>query len=146
MEFGKKVKVGNFYLLKYSKSLSSKELSKLRDAADVPAEVRKYLSRGSLPYIKASTVTDSWSVEFVIGMNMFNVLDGVKVVHDGEGVYQLYGTEERNVHALLVSMFADTTTLGDVEYNVAKQKLLSEYIDRASKAAVSAREAEGGNV
>lgn len=146
MEFGKKVKVGNFYLLKYSKSLSSKELSKLRDAADVPAEVRKYLSRGSLPYIKVSTVTDSWSVEFVMGMNMFNVLDGVKVVHDGEGVYQLYGTEERNVHALLVGMFADTTTLGDVEYNVAKQKLLSEYVDRASKAAVSAVEAEGGNV
>lgn len=146
MEFGKKVKVGNFYLLKYSKSLSSKELSKLRDAADVPAEVRKYLSRGSLPYIKVSTVTDSWSVEFVMGMNMFNVLDGVKVVHDGEGVYQLYGTEERNVHALLVGMFADTTTLGDIEYNVAKQKLLSEYVDRASKAAVSAVEAEGGNV
>ena len=146
MEFGKKVKVGNFYLLKYSKSLSSKELSKLRDAADVPAEMRKYLSRGSLPYIKVSTVTDSWSVEFVMGMNMFNVLDGVKVVHDGEGVYQLYGTEERNVHALLVGMFADTTTLGDIEYNVAKQKLLSEYVDRASKAAVSAVEAEGGNV
>lgn len=146
MEFGKKVKVGNFYLLKYSKSLSSKELSKLRDAADVPAEVRKYLSRGSLPYIKVSTVTDSWSVEFVMGMNMFNVLDGVKVVHDGEGVYQLYGTEECDVHSLLVTMFADTTTLGDIEYNVAKQKLLSEYIDRASKAAVSAVEAEGGNV
>lgn len=146
MEFGKKVKVGNFYLLKYSKSLSSKELSKLRDAADVPAEMRKYLSRGSLPYIKVSTVTDSWSVEFVMGMNMFNVLDGVKVVHDGEGVYQLYGTDERNVHALLVGMFADTTTLGDIEYNVAKQKLLSEYVDRASKAAVSAVEAEGGNV
>lgn len=137
MEFGKKVRVGNFYMLKYSKSLSKKELSALRKLKDIPTGAREMLSRGSLPYIKVSTVTDSWSVEFVVGMGMFNALDELEVVHDGDGVYQLYGTAEKNAHAMFVAMLADTTTIGDTEYNIAKQKLLSEYVERASAARVA---------
>ena len=43
---------------------------------------------------------------------------------------------------MFVAMLADTTTVGDFEYQVAKQKLLQEYLDRASKAR-NAKEDEG---
>lgn len=133
VEFGVKVHVGNFYFLKYSKSLSKKDLAVLRKALNVPEDIKKHLQRGSLPYIKVSTVTGSWSVEFVVGTTMFDALDGLKVVVDDRGVRQLYGVEGKNTEAIFVAMLADTTTVGDYEYQVAKQKLLSEYLDRAGK-------------
>lgn len=133
MEFGKKVRVGNYQILKFTKSLSKAEVKKLRDMINIPPEVRPYLQRASLPYIKVSTVSGSWAVEFVMGTTMYDALDNLHVVHDAEWNYQLMGNEEKNTEAIFVGMFADTTTVGDFEYMVAKQKLLSEYLDRASK-------------
>lgn len=133
LEYGVKVRVGNFYYLKYTKSLGRKELATLREAQNIPAEVQKHLQRASLPYIKVSTVSGSWSVEFVAGTVMYDALDSLNVVFDGDGVRQLYGTEAKNAEATFVAMLADTTTVGDYEYQVAKQKLLSEYLERAGK-------------
>lgn len=136
LEFGKKVKVGNFYILKYSKSLTKTEQKRLRTANNIPTDVQKHLDRMSLPYIKVSTVTNSWSVEFVVGMAFFDALNAVNVVMDGEGNRQLYGVEAKNVEAMLVSMLADTSVVGDFEYQKAKQEILTAYLDRASKEAV----------
>lgn len=133
LEYGVKVKVGNFYYLKHAKSLSKKELAILRKANNVPEDIRKHLQRASLPYIKVSTITNSWSVEFVVGTMMYEALDALNVVTDDEGTRQLYGTEKTNTEAIFVAMLADTTTVGDYEYQSAKQKLLSEYLDRAGK-------------
>lgn len=133
LEYGVRVKVGNFYYLKYAKSLSKKEMSVLRKADNVPEEIRKRQQRASLPYIKVSTVTGSWSVEFVVGTMMYDALDSLHVVVDDEGARQLYGTEKKNTEAVFVAMLADTTTVGDFEYQKAKQKLLSEYLDRAGR-------------
>lgn len=133
LDFGVKVHVGNFYFLKYSKSLSKKELSVLRKALNIPQEIQKHLQRGSLPYIKVSTVTNSWSVDFVCGTTMYEALDALNIVMDDDGVRQLYGVEAKNTQAIFVAMLADTTTVGDYEYQVAKQKLLTEYLDRAGK-------------
>lgn len=142
LEFGKKVKVGNFYILKYSKSLNKAEQKRLRSASNIPADVQKHLERASLPYIKVSTITNSWSVEFVMGMAFFNALNAVRVVMDDEGNRQLYGVEAKNIEAMLVAMFADTAVVGDFEYQTAKQKLLSEYLERASKEAVENTDTE----
>lgn len=133
LDYGVKVRVGNFYILKYAKSLAKKELAVLRKADNIPADVRKHLQRRSLPYIKASTVTGSWSVEFVVGTVMYEALDRLAVVADADGNRQLYGTEGKNTEAILVGMLADTTTVGDFEYQKAKQKLLHEYLERAGK-------------
>lgn len=133
LDFGVKVHVGNFYFLKYSKSLSKKELAVLRKALNIPKEIQKHLQRGSLPYIKVSTVSNSWSVEFVIGTTMYEAIDALNIVMDDDGVRQLYGVEMKNTQAIFVAMLADTTTVGDFEYQVAKQKLLTEYLDRAGK-------------
>lgn len=133
LEFGKKVSVGNYYILKYGKHLSNNELKELRKKERVPMNVRECLQRRTLPYIKVSTVSNSWAVEFVIGTTMYNALDNLHVVMDDEGNRLLYGVEKKNTEAIFVSMMADTTTVGDYEYQVAKMKLLSEYLDRASK-------------
>lgn len=133
LEFGKKVIVGNYYVLKYGKNLSKSELKELRNKDRVPREVRDCLQRRTLPYIKVGTTSGSWAVEFVMGTTMYNALDALHVVVDDEGVRQLYGVEKKNTEAIFVSMMADTTTVGDYEYQVAKMKLLSEYLNRASK-------------
>lgn len=142
MDFGIRVKVGNYQILKFSKSLSKKEVKELRDKERVPFEVRQYLQRATLPFIKVSTLSGSWAVEFVIGTTMYNALDELHVVHDAEGNYQLMGNEKTNTEAIFVGMFADTTTVGDFEYLTSKQRLLSEYLTRASKA--RNREADKG--
>ncbi len=134
LNFGVKVRVGNYYILKHTKSLTKNEVKRLRAANSIPAHVWKHLERASLPYIKVATVTDSWSVDFVIGTSMYEAFDGLNVVMDGEGNRQLYGVEAKNVEATIVAMFADTTTVGDYEYQVEKQKLLTAYLERASKA------------
>ncbi len=133
VEFGKKVKCGNFYILKHTKSLTKNEVKLLRSANKVPADVQKHLDRATLPYIKVATVTDSWSVDFVIGTSMYDAFNSLNVVVDGEGNRMLYGTEAKNAEATIVAMFADTTTVGDFEYQVEKQKLLTAYLERASK-------------
>ena len=43
LEFGKKVQVGNYYILKYSKSLSKAEVKRLRSAQNIPADIQKHL-------------------------------------------------------------------------------------------------------
>lgn len=133
LEYGVRVQVGNFYFLKYSKSLTKKDLVILRKSMNIPDKVQKHLQRGSLPYIKVCTVSGSWSVEFVIGTTMYEALDALNIVMDDEGTRQLFGVEAQNTHAIFVAMLADTTTVGDFEYQKAKQKLLTEYLDRASK-------------
>lgn len=131
--FGQKVKVGNYQILKYTKSLSKQELKRLRDIEGVPMEIRQHLDRAKLPYIKVSTVSGSWAVEFVIGTTMYEAIDALTVVRDAAGNRMLMGTEATNAEAIFVAMLADTTTVGDYEYQVEKQKLLSAYLDRASK-------------
>ncbi len=137
MDFGKKTKCGNFYILKYSKSLSKAELKKLRDASGIPADVQKHLQRGALPYIKVATVSDSWAVEFVYGTTMFNAIDELPV----NNLNEVRGLAKQNAEALFVTMYADTSTIGDEEYRKAKVKIMEEYLDRASKAANEAADA-----
>jgi hypothetical protein len=134
LEFGKPVMVGNYTITKIVKSLSRKQVKELRRISGVPEDVQKHLERAKLPYIKVQTASGSWGVEFVMGTSMYDALDDVHVVVDDSCNRQLYGVEAKNVEAMIVAMLADTTTVGDYEYNVAKQKLLQEYLDRATKA------------
>ena len=142
LEFGRPVAVGNYTVTKINRTLSRRQVKELRMQSNVPDEAAKWLERARLPYIKVSTSSGSWSVEFVIGTTMYNAIDSVNVVMDADGNRMVYGTEGRNMEAMFVAMLADTTTVGDFEYQIAKQKLLQEYLDRASKAR-NANEDEG---
>lgn len=133
LEFGKKVACGNYYILKKSKSLSKTELKKLREAQGIPPEVQKQLQRGSLPYIKVATMTDSWSVEFVAGMTMYAFIDTCKVVCDADGNRQLYGEEKNLMENIFIQMMADTTIVGDKEFRLGKLRLQKEFFEREVK-------------
>ena len=134
--------VGNYTVTKINRTLSGKQVKALRMQSNVPDEAAKWLERARLPYIKVSTSSGSWSVEFVIGTTMYNDIDSVNVVMDADGSSMEYGTEGRNMEAMFVAMLADTTTVGDFEYQIAKQKLLQEYLDRGAKARI-VKEDEG---
>lgn len=122
MNYGKKYKFGNYTMVKYSKPLSKGELGVLRES--IPEEVSGTLAGRSVPYIKVGTVSGSWAVEFSVATNMFTALDGATEdeLRDEEtsGVLQ----------ALFSGFYADTTVLGDREYNLAKSEALRAFIER----------------
>ena len=126
MEFGKKYRVGNFYMIKVTKTLPKKELATIREW--IPEELRKNLSRHGMPYIKVGTVTGSWGVEFGPLERMFSALDGAskEELADKETISMLSN--------LFSGMYVDTSMLGDKEYNTAKSEALQSLTKRLAKA------------
>ena len=113
LPFGKKVMLGSFYVLKHSRSLSAKEAKALRKAEGLPSEIIKALDRRSLPYIKVSSVSESWSVEFVAGMCMYDAIDEIDVAIDGEGIYTYYGEAYKTMGNIINGWMSYTSTVGD---------------------------------
>lgn len=129
LEFGKIYRAGNFTIKKFTRTLTSKQVRQLRDENHLPREVQRELRRVGLPFIKASTVSGSWSVEWVFGMSFFEAIDEMPVNKNGE----FYGTALDNLTMILTCMFADTSVVGDMEYMAKKQELMHEYFKRAAK-------------
>lgn len=128
LPYGKKIRVKNFVILKYSKALRKSELNEVRNMQGIPADVQKHLQRGGLPYIKVSTLAENWSVEFVCGSTMYNYIDTRQTEPERDDI--LTEDSVTALHNLFVMMLADCTILGDPEYTTAKGKLLQEYMAR----------------
>ena len=58
--FGKKLRAGNFYVLKHTKSILGSELKRWRTAKCIPAEIQRTMGRVGLPNIKVSTIGENW--------------------------------------------------------------------------------------
>lgn len=138
LELGKIYHAGNFIIKKFTRALTKKQMLQLRDAMNIPREVQKKLQRNGLPFIKASTVSGSWSVEWVFGMSLFQAIDEMPVNENGE----FYGTSLNNLTMILTCMFADTSVVGDMEYMAKKQELMHEYFKRAAKTGEPTEEEE----
>lgn len=134
LPFGKKVMLGGFYVLKHTKALSSAELKKLRKASNIPEDVQKYLERKTLPYITISTLSDSWRIEFVIGMGIYEAIDEIPVAVDSEGAYTYYGNARTNLGNIINGWFAYTSTVGDEQYQGEVIKAMQDYLARYSEA------------
>ena len=126
---GKIYHAGNFIIKKFTRTLTKKQMLQLRDAMNIPREVQRDLQRVGLPFIKVSTVSGSWSVEWAFGMSIFDAINEMPVNENGE----FYGTALDNLTMILTCMFADTSVVGDMEYMVEKQKLMHMYFDRMAK-------------
>ena len=120
---------GNFIIKKFTRTLTGEQIRQLRDEMNIPKDIQKKLSREGLPFIKASTVSGSWSVEWAFGMSFFKAIDEMPVNQDGE----FYGVALDNLTMILTCMFADTSVVGDMEYMAEKQKLMHKYFDRMAK-------------
>ena len=127
LPFGKTIKTRHFTILKFSKSLSKKEIASLRE--DIPAEIKKHLQRGSLPFIKISDIAGTWGVEFSVGTSMYAALD--KCVPVAVGDHYEFSKDNGNIiEASAHLMYVDTSLPGDAEYTAGKLKLRDEYLAR----------------
>lgn len=126
LEFGKIYRVGNFVIKKFTRTLTAKQMQELRDNTNIPREVQKKLQRNGLPFIKASTVSGSWSIEWVFGMSLFDAINEMPVNENGE----FFGVGLDNLTMILTCMFADTSVVGDMEYMAKKQELMHKYFYR----------------
>ena len=129
LELGKIYHAGNFIIKKFTRTLTKKQMLQLRDAMNIPRDIQKHLERNGMQFIKASTISGSWSVEWVFGMSFFQAIDEMPVNENGE----FYGTALNNLTMILTCMFADTSVVGDMEYMAEKQKLMHKYFDRMAK-------------
>lgn len=126
MKYGRKYQVGNFYMIKVTKTLPKREMSVIREW--IPEEIKRDMQRNGMPYIRVSTVSGSWGVEFGPLERMFSALDGAKEeeLKDAETL--------RMLSNLFSGMYVDTSMLGDKEYNTAKSKALKELTERLATA------------
>lgn len=138
LEFGKIYRAGNFVIKKFTRTLTAKQMQELRDNTNIPREVQKKLQRNGLPFIKASTVSGSWSIEWVFGMSLFDAINEMPVNENGE----FFGVGLDNLTMILTCMFADTSVVGDMEYMAKKQELMHEYFKRAAKTGEPTEEEE----
>ena len=129
LPFGKTIKTRHFTVLKFSKSLSKKEVASLRE--DIPAEIKKHLQRGSLPFIKISDSDGTWGVEFSVVTSMYAALDKFVPVAVGDH-YELSKDDGNIIEAFALLMYTDTSLPGDAEYTAGKLKLRDEYLARES--------------
>ena len=63
---------------------------------------------------------------------MYDAINNIPLACDADGNPLYFGNGFKNLHAIFNAMFADTCTVGDFEYQQAKQKLLVDYLNRAS--------------
>lgn len=123
MDFGKKYRLGNYFVTKMSRSLGKKELKQLRTEKGIPEAVQKLLSRGSLPYVKVEAISGVWAVEWCAGTEMYNLFDGILSSRQAD--------EEFEGLALVVArMHAVCSIVGDKEMNVGINDALNGYLDR----------------
>ena len=138
LPFGKKEKCGNFLVLKYAKSLSKADLKTLRSNAGIPADMRKHLQRGTLPYIKVEAISGIWAVEYCCNTQMYMVIDrllplAIEAAHNNEEAE----TSIADLAHLFAMMMTDTTVLGDEEYQKAKALALKGFMERQKASEIS---------
>lgn len=121
MDFGKKYRVGNFEIIKLSRSLTKNEIKQLRTEAGIPVSVQKHLTRGSLPYIKVKAISGMWALEWSVGMTMFNIFDGA----DFEDVQQ-----RKAMRGLMTRLYTITSVLGDAQMERDIQKTFADFLGR----------------
>lgn len=138
LELGKIYHAGNFIIKKFTRTLTGKQMRQLRDSMNIPKDIQKELQREGLQFIKASTISGSWSIEWVFGMSFFQAIDEIPVNENGE----FFGTALDNLTMILTCMFVDTSLVGDMEYMTKKEELMNEYLNRAAKTGEPTEEEE----
>ena len=136
LPFGKKIQVGNYTVLKYTKSLTKAQMKQLRDDKEIHPEVRKQLSRNGLPFIKVEAISQIWSIEFCCNTSVYLHIDRVLPLA------LLAAQENRKPEYESIADFAhvfgmwmtDTCVMGDSIYFADKGKALQALIERQTAA------------
>lgn len=145
IDFGKKVYSGNFLIMKKVKTLSKKEMARLREMNGTNKEICKKLSRSGLPYIRVETIGGDWAVEFMLGTTAYDAIEALDVKKDGRGDWRVTGVDGENSKLVFTSMYMDTSVVGDEQYQADKCKALTEYLKRSGEKAADATEEKNVN-
>lgn len=141
LPFGKKVKCGNFLVLKYTKALSKSDLKTLRNTVGIPADVQKHLQRGGLPFIKVEALSGIWGVEYCCNTQMFMVIDAVlPLAIEASLNGDTESTNAADFAHLFTMMMTDTMVVGDEEYQKDKALAMKGFMERQKPAKVSEEE------
>jgi hypothetical protein len=106
MEFGKKLRVGNFEFLKYSKTVNGKDEKGRRVKA-------------SIPYIRMSAISGSFAAEWQAGQPMYLLLDGYEIENRAD-----------NMGMLVVTNLMYVGNNLDAEFQVSVLRAAGELIER----------------
>lgn len=117
LPYGRKQRVGNFSVLKYTKTFSKSQMKELREETGAS----KNFGRTGVPYIKVSAISGAWSVEFAAISTMYRFLDS-RNYEDEKGLIGL--------HNLFTQWLTDTLIIGDAEYIEAKADAMKDFIGR----------------
>lgn len=132
LPFGKKVQVGNYTVLKYTKTLTKNQMKQIREDKDIHPEVRKQLSRNGLPFIKVEAISQIWAVEFCCNCQVYLYIDRVlplAILAAQEKREPEYETIADFAH-LFGMWMTDTCVQGDSIYYADKGKALQALIER----------------
>ena len=132
LPFGKKIQVGNYTVLKYTKSLTKNQLKQIRDSEDIHPDVRKNLSRSGLPYIKVEAISQIWAIEFCCNTGVYLFIDRVlpqALIAEQEGRKPEFESMADFAH-LFGMWMTDTCVQGDSIYYADKGKALQALIER----------------
>lgn len=122
LSFGKKYRVGNFFVIKYNKLLRKSEAASLRMQIGVPSDMLASLQRSQLPFIKVEAASGIWAVEYCCNTSVFRMIDSLLDESDAESMKML---------AHMFNMwFMDTTVSGDKEYVETKAAALKGFMER----------------
>lgn len=119
MEYGKKIRCGNFELLKFTKSLRRDELRMLRKEFGGAAD-RLEPTKG-VSYIRVSDISGMWAVEYSMFARMYGVIDSVDMNDE---------KQKAGLSGFIVQMYTDTNILGDSEYHQGKLELIDALLKR----------------
>lgn len=124
LEFGINYYVGNFIFKKITKKLNAKQLKALREESGLKknSKLLKFNTEG-VPYIRITTVSEDWSIEFACTTQMFVMLNSLSP--------KTMNNEDREtLHIMFTRIYTDCVLLGDEQYIRDKYVALSKFIRR----------------
>ena len=137
--FGRKYRVGNFFVFKTNKVLRKSEVAELRNQMGIPKEERKRLQRSQLPYIKVEAVSGVWAVEFCCNTTVYRFIDMMlpRAIEAHERGEELEENSLASFAHMFNIMYMDTCVIGDTVYSTDKASALKAYMERQKAAEVS---------
>lgn len=144
LPFGKEIKIGNYKVLKFTKSLSKSQLKGLRADENVPAGLKKQLARAGIPYIKVEAISGIFALTFCFNTQVFRWLDycipaALEAQEKGETLAQNSVADILHVFGMWMT---DVCTTGDQKYYEDKANALKALIERQKAFAGIAETAE----
>lgn len=132
LPYGKEIKIGNYKVLKFTKSLSKSQLKGLRADENVPAGLKKQLARAGIPYIKVEAISGIFALTFCFNTQVFRWLDYcIPVAFEAQEKGE---TLAKNSVADILYVFGmwmtDVCTTGDQKYYEDKANALKALIER----------------